>query len=97
MLDFLRPKMTPVKGTVERFGPSFGHGQIDGYILLLAGQNTPYVILRDDHLCDTTAGLTIPGDFVEFLASKTAHVGLSSFSNVTLAARLADEMNAAEI
>lgn len=86
--DSFRKETKPVKGTVERFGPSFGAGQINGYIALLVGDRTPYVILRDDQETDTTVGLTAPGDSVEFLASNSRSVDLSSFVNLTLASRM---------
>lgn len=91
LLDLIRPKMTPVRGAVERFGPSFGSGEANGYILLLVGDRTPYVILRDSQMCNTNAGLTAPGDSVEFLADNRAIVKLTSFSNLSLASRLSSE------
>lgn len=56
-------------------------------MLMLEGDATCYVVLRDNERCLYPAGLTAAGDTVAFKAAVDGTVSLSSFRNLTLDAR----------
>jgi hypothetical protein len=74
----------PRRGTVQRVGPWFGPSQIYGLVLMLQGDSTPYIVLRDNQDTHYPAGLTHVGDTVIFEADVNGIVGLSTFRNLTL-------------
>jgi hypothetical protein len=77
----------PRRGTVQRVGPWFGPAQTYGLVLMLQGDSTPYVVLRDNQNNHYPAGLTQVGDTVVFETDAKGTVDLSTFRNMSLDAQ----------
>lgn len=77
-----------MSGIVERFGPNFGSGDVNGYSLLIEGGAAPMLILRNTQLSNDPVGMTQVGDAVTVEVDDKGFVSLSDFQNMTLNARL---------
>ena len=75
---------TTIAGVIDRFGPDFRPGSIEGYVLTLVGDARVYRVLRSAQVDDYPVGLTCSGDDVTFDAEDDGYVRLTSFINCTL-------------
>jgi hypothetical protein len=85
MLNWLKrhTTITPVSGTVERFG-AFSNSEHGGLMVLLHGHPRPYCIINGAVPKGSLACLTQAGDVVEFTVSGNGDVDTNSFRNRTL-------------
>lgn len=89
-----KPKeMVEVRGTVRRFGVSPFEDGYRGHVILLEGDNIPYIVRENIYRdAPTLVELTAPGDVVAFTVEK-GYRQASNFRNESLPTGLESNMS----